>query len=133
MKARICGTVGLVALAVLCAAFQGEAAARGAAAASGQFEPACDIAGAKIEKSGGTATVLFNVESGCQGVEVSWVSSTSTHPTWDESWALEEKVFDSVTQTFPEGHQSLTVKMPDCYYELDFVYGKPIPQLGPPG
>ncbi|HEY1273853.1 MAG TPA: hypothetical protein VGF25_03050 [Thermoleophilaceae bacterium] len=135
MKARICGSVGVVALAVLCAAFPGMAAARGSASATrADFTPACTIESTNVGiKEGGRATITFTVEQGCTGVEVSYVAYTAEHPTWDESWADTEHYFDSMTKTLTGGEQQLSVSVPDCYFELDLVYGKPIQQEGPPG
>jgi len=42
-------------------------------------------------------------------------------------------VFDSDTGTFGAGRHSLTIVVPDCFFQVDFVGGKVINHFGPSG
>jgi uncharacterized repeat protein (TIGR01451 family) len=86
-----------------------------------------------ITISGGVATVRFTVANGCSNIELSLVSYKAPGPTFSEETASQQVKYASQTKTFSAGSGELTVAVPDCYYQVDFVYGKPIDQLGPAG
>jgi uncharacterized repeat protein (TIGR01451 family) len=86
-----------------------------------------------ITISGGVATVHFTVANGCQNVQLSLVSYKAPSATFSEQTADQQVKFDSQTQTVSSGSGVLTVAVPACYYQIDFVYGMPIDHLGPAG
>lgn len=80
----------------------------------------------------GSATVSFTVADGCD-VTLSLVSYTAPGPTFSQATADQQVLFKSVTQEFTAGSHSLNVDVPNCYFQVDFVYGSPLPTLGPAG
>jgi hypothetical protein len=86
-----------------------------------------------IQLIGSTATVTFTIAEGCDAVEISLVSYQAPSATFDEQTASQQKLFAKDTGTFSAGEHTLTVALPNCYYQTDFVYGAPIDQLGPAG
>ncbi|HZT92420.1 MAG TPA: hypothetical protein VFA05_10315 [Gaiellaceae bacterium] len=99
--------------------------------------PQCPSSGAvsnvtPISVDGGTASVTYDVAPGCSG-EVSLVSYEAPGPTYSEDTASQQVLYDSETAPFESGTHTLTVSVPSCYYQIDFVYGAPIDHLGPAG
>jgi hypothetical protein len=86
-----------------------------------------------IQLVGATATVSFTIAEGCDAVEISLVSYQAPSAAFDEQTASQQKLFATDTGTFSAGEHTLTVALPNCYYQTDFVYGKAIEQLGPAG
>jgi hypothetical protein len=84
-----------------------------------------------ITVSGGVATVHFNVASGCSNVQLSLVSYTATGPTFNAGTVTQQVLYDSQTQSFSAGPGTLSIRVPNCYYQLDFVYGLPITHFTP--
>jgi hypothetical protein len=99
--------------------------------------PTCPSSGmvksGPIAVSGATASVTFTVAAGCQNIQLSLVSYKAPSATFDEQTADQQQLFDSKTQTFSAGQYTLSVAMPGCYFQVDFVYGTPITKLGPAG
>ena len=81
-------------------------------------------------QQGDQITVKFYVTS---TVEASLVSYTAPDPFFDADRASMQVVFDSATGTFSPGWRSLTVDVPDSYFQIDFVCGPIIDRLGPAG
>ena len=72
-------------------------------------------------------TVNFTVAA----VKTAKVSLVSYHnPT---GVLADQELFDSDTGTFGAGRHSLTVMLPDCFFQIDFVGGPVINQFGPAG
>jgi hypothetical protein len=94
-----------------------------------QLSAAGAIAGAS---QGGTATVNFTIAAGCN-VELSLVSYQAPAATFDAGTASQQVLFDSATTTFAAGANSLSVSVPNCFFQVDFVMGQPITQLGSGG
>ena len=101
--------------------------------------PTCPSANAAVTSSssimvtGTTANVTFTVAAGCKDIELTLVSYKAPGPTFDEKTADQQVLFDHKTQLFSAGSWQLEVAVPDCYYQVDFVYGKHIEKLGPAG
>ena len=101
--------------------------------------PTCPSANAAVTSSssimvtGTTAKVTFTVAAGCKDIELTLVSYKAPGPTFDEQTADQQVLFDHKTQLFSAGSWQLDVAVPDCYYQVDFVYGKHIEKLGPAG
>ena len=82
--------------------------------------------------SGDTVPVNFTVAAG-KTVTVSFVSYTAPEPFSTAENLQFQELFQADTGTFTGGTHSLTVKVPDCYFQLDFVGGLPIDPFGPAG
>ena len=52
-------------------------------------------------------------------------------PTFSDSTAYQQVIYQQATGTFAPGTHSLTVQIPNCYYQIDFVCGPAINQLEP--
>jgi hypothetical protein len=90
------------------------------------------VSSGPIAVSNGRGSVQFTVAQGCN-VELSLVSYKAPGPTFDESTASQQQLYDSVDMTLPAGSYTWSVAVPSCYYQVDFVYGKPIEHLGTQG
>ena len=97
-------------------------------AANAQVSSSSDIGIA-----GGTATVSFTLAGGCQNVKLSLVSYKAPGPTFDANTADQQTVHDSKTVVLGAGNHTLSVAVPNCYYQVDFVYGDVITKFGPAG
>lgn len=65
--------------------------------------------------------------------QLSLVSYTAPGPTFDAKTADQQVVFQTDIGTFGPGVHTLSVDLPDCYYQVDFVCGPVIVHLGPAG
>jgi len=83
-------------------------------------------------QQGDTVKVNFTVKAG-KNAELTLVSYKAASPVVDESKFYLQKIYQVATGTFAAGAHSLTVKVPDCYFQLDFIGGKAINQFGPVG
>ena len=87
-----------------------------------------------IAIANGKAKVTFDIAAGCTNIELTLVSYKAPGPTFDENTADKQTVFEYKTQLFSAGAgHALEVAVPNCYYQVDFVYGKHIAKLGPAG
>jgi len=77
--------------------------------------------------------VSFTVAAGCSNIKLSLVSYKAPGPAFDEKTADQQTVHDSKTVLLGAGNHTLTVAVPNCYYQVDFVYGDVIAKLGPAG
>ena len=80
---------------------------------------------------GDTVKVNFTVAKG--QVTVSLVSYKATAPIFTATNVSDQRVHDLATGTFCAGSHSLTVRVPDCYFQVDFVGGRAIDKFGPAG
>ncbi|HEY8103584.1 MAG TPA: hypothetical protein VIE18_03655 [Gaiellaceae bacterium] len=87
----------------------------------------------EIGIAGGTATVSFTIAAGCENIKLSLVSYKAPGPAFDANTADQQTVHDFKTVVLGAGNQTLTVAMPSCYYQVDFVYGDVITKFGPAG
>jgi hypothetical protein len=83
---------------------------------------------------GDTVVVNFTVNAACTaGVEVSLVSYFAPGPTWDPNTASQQQVFNSQTETFTPGPNSIgPVTVPVGCFQIDFVRGAVIYPFSPP-
>ncbi len=81
---------------------------------------------------GDIVQVTFTVTSGSP-ITLSLVSYTAPGATFDANVADQQQIFEYDTGTFGPGTYVLTVHLPDSFYQVDFVCGKPIDQFGPAG
>lgn len=86
---------------------------------------------------GGQATVSFTMGAGCTGRQLSLVSYTAPSDTFSRDNASQQRIFQAETGTFGDQTGShtyvLQVNVPSCFFQIDFVSGSPITQLGPAG
>src|SRR5688572_26370141 len=83
-------------------------------------------------KEGDTVKVNFTVAAG-KTVELSLVSYKATAPFSDANNLQFQQIHQVATGTFAAGKHCLTVCVPKCYFQLDFVGGKAIDPFGPAG
>ncbi|HEV3165259.1 MAG TPA: SdrD B-like domain-containing protein [Isosphaeraceae bacterium] len=81
---------------------------------------------------GDTVSATFTLPAG-ETDTVSLVSYTAPGSTFVASQASQQMVYDMVTQTFTGGTHTLTVDVPNCYFQVDFVCGPVIDKFGPAG
>jgi hypothetical protein len=84
-----------------------------------------------IDSSTHRANVTFTVAAGCKDIKLTLVSYKAPGPTFDVNTADKQTVFDYKTQLFSAGTWHLDVAYPDCYFQVDFVYGERIEKFGP--
>jgi hypothetical protein len=81
---------------------------------------------------GDTVQVTFTVPAGMSD-QLTLVSYTAPGPTYVASTAYQQQIYQQATGTFaPGGPYTLTVQIPNGNYQIDFVCGPAINQLGPP-
>jgi hypothetical protein len=112
-----------------------DAANGGSASCQSPPPPSCPSTGAvtdagPISVTGDTATVTFTVGAGCSDVEVSLVSYKAPSAAYSDESALQQTLYKFVTATVSGGTHTLSVGVPSCYYQVDFVYGLPITTFG---
>ena len=81
-------------------------------------------------QQGDTVTVTFTVPSGMNDT-LTLVSYIAPGPSFSDSTAYEQVIYQQATGTFTPGTHSLTVNIPNSYYQIDFVCGPAIAQLEP--
>jgi hypothetical protein len=75
----------------------------------------------------------FTVPANCS-VVLSFVSYQAPGATYDPNTASQQTVFNSQDSvTFAAGDHSMAVDIPSCFFQVDFVRGAVIHQLGPAG
>ena len=96
---------------------------------SGSSTNVSDLAGHTAP--GDTVTVTFTVPSGANDT-LTLVSYYAQSATFSNSNAQQQLIYQQDTGTFaPGGPYSLTVQIPNSYYQIDFVCGQAISQLEP--
>ncbi len=87
-----------------------------------------DLAG--NTQQGDTVTVTFTVPSGMNDT-LTLVSYEAPSSSFTDSNAYEQTIYQQATGTFSPGTHTLTVKIPNCDYQIDFVCGQSINELEP--
>ena len=83
-------------------------------------------------QQGDTVTVTFTVPAGTMSDQLTLVSYIAPGPSFSDSTAYQQVIYQQATGTFAPGTtDTLTVKIPNCYYQIDFVCGPAISQLEP--
>ncbi len=82
-------------------------------------------------KSGDTVTVNFKIAASCKDVELSLVSYKATSATFTKETGAQQTLFKKDTGKWDAGDHTMTVTVPDCYFQVDFVRGAVIEKLGP--
>lgn len=83
-------------------------------------------------KSGDTVVVHFTVMPNCHE-QLSLASYEATSLDTSQSGVLSQTLFSSDTGTFGSGSWTLSVVIPSCMYQVDFVRGGVITHFGPIG
>ncbi|HYO09354.1 MAG TPA: prealbumin-like fold domain-containing protein [Tepidisphaeraceae bacterium] len=83
-------------------------------------------------KQGDVVTANFTVKAG-KTVELSLVAYKANAPFSSAQNLQYQKISDLATGTFSAGKHCMTVCVPDCYFQVDFVGGKAIDPFGPAG
>ena len=83
-------------------------------------------------QQGDTVTANFTVKAG-KTVELSLVAYKATAPYSSGDNLQYQKLVDVDTGVFAAGTHSLTVEVPDCYFQIDFIGGQAITPFGPAG
>jgi len=81
---------------------------------------------------GDTVQAFFTVRNG-DSAQVTLVSYTAPGSSFDPNTASQQQEFDVQTGTFGPGTHSLTVTIPNSFFQVDFVLGAAIDHFGPAG
>lgn len=81
---------------------------------------------------GDTVQVTFDVLAGHTDV-LSLVSYTAPGSSFNANTASQQKIYQDASGVFGPGWHSLTVVVPQCYFQIDFVCGYAIDHFGPAG
>lgn len=132
----------LALFAVLVAAYPGAmvAAARDAAGTDGGLTPTVSQVTCPADPltansgilgavPGGTATASITIAAGCS-VDVSLVSYEAPSASFTFESAGQQVLFGSQTVS-GAGLHTLSVNVPNCFFQVDLVFGQPITNLGP--
>jgi hypothetical protein len=95
---------------------------------NGCWTTVSDLAGKTNQ--GDKVRVTFTVPAGTSD-EVTLVSYIAPTPYWSDSNAYQQKIYQQSGGTFGPGTYTLTVQIPNSYYQVDFVCGSAIDQLEP--
>ncbi len=82
---------------------------------------------------GDEVTVVFTVKPNSLPSVYTLVSYTAPESYFNADTASQQRIYDLATGTFGPGTHSMTVVVPDCNFQVDFVCGTVIDQLGPKG
>jgi hypothetical protein len=82
---------------------------------------------------GDTIVVNVTVAKWAGPTTVSFVSYHATGPTFDPNTASQQVIAQDVAGTFGPGPHTLTLQVPQGFYEVDFVLGAAIDHFGPAG
>ena len=83
--------------------------------------------------AGDTIVANFTVAQNSRPVVVTLVSYNAPGASFDPNTASKQTVFEIATGTFGPGEHSLTVHLPNGFYQVDFVAGEAIDRFGPAG
>jgi uncharacterized protein DUF11 len=84
------------------------------------------IVGGSILVAGGKATATFSISAACPATTVTLASYEAPAATF----SLPQTLFDDASATFASGGPyTLTVDLPDCFFQVDLVTGTAIPVL----
>ncbi len=75
-----------------------------------------------INISGTTATATFDVPRGCPGTHVLLASYTAPNGTDGKPYS-EQKLYSSNRAKFGPGRHQISIKIPNCYYQVDLARG----------
>jgi hypothetical protein len=82
------------------------------------------ITGATMSVSGQTATASFTVPATCASSEFSIVSYRA--PNSKGIPITQQTIFQSLSETFGPGAQTMSIQLPNCFYQADLYTGPPV-------
>lgn len=82
----------------------------------------CTTSNESISISGNTATGTFTVPSGCPGTHVLMASYTAPNGTNGKPYSA-QKLYASTRAKLGPGRHNLSVRLPNCYYQVDLARG----------
>jgi uncharacterized surface anchored protein len=82
-------------------------------------------------QQGDTVVANFTIAPTSSPVTVSLVSYNAPGSSFNAGTAAQQSILVVATGTFSAGQHSLTVQLPDNYYQVDFIAGQAIDQFGP--
>ena len=74
--------------------------------------------------------VVFTIAAGCTNVQISFASYKMPQKTYDAN--QKQELYSSATGSFSAGKHELSIRLPPCYYQVDFVSGSVLSYVGPP-
>lgn len=84
-------------------------------------------------QQGDRVQVTFTVIACAEPHPLTLVSYVAPGATFDPATANQQQIYDLATGVFGPGTYSLTVTIPNSYYQIDFVCGEAIDRFGPAG
>ncbi len=78
------------------------------------------------------ATFTLIDRQGCGDLEVRLLSYTAPEPFWNPATAHLQRLVRSEGGVLPPGRHSLSLTAPECFFQVDLVYGAPIEVFAPP-
>ncbi|HMN42668.1 MAG TPA: SdrD B-like domain-containing protein [Phycisphaerales bacterium] len=83
--------------------------------------------------AGDNVQVIFTIPAGAEDHVFTLVSYTAPSSTFVAADAYLQQIYDIDTGLFGPGTHTLTVQIPDSFYQVDFVCGEAIDAFGPAG
>jgi hypothetical protein len=83
--------------------------------------------------SGDTVTVNFTIAAGSSPTVVSFAAYDAPGSSFNAGTASQQVLVEDSTGTFGPGQYSLSVVVPNDFYQIDFVVGNAIDRFGPAG
>ncbi len=84
-------------------------------------------------RQGDTVVAHFTIAGACAVMQLSLASYKAPQPVFDANSPISQTLFASDTGFFGPGAHALTVTVPGCDYQVDFVTGGVLAQIGPKG
>lgn len=79
---------------------------------------------------GATVEVTFDLAAGCEDLQVGLAAYETSSATWDPSKAEDQELFAKDTGVFDAGTPgTLSVTVPECYFQVDFFTGPVLTKL----
>ena len=79
---------------------------------------------------GDKVKVNFTIAAGCSNEQISFVAYNAAGASFDVNTAPQQTVSSKDSGSFGAGDHSLSVTIPSCFYQVDFVRGPVIEHLG---
>lgn len=83
--------------------------------------------------SGDHVKLNFAIAAGCNDIQLSLVAYKAPSASFNAATAHLQVLYDSETGFFDAGNHSMEIDVPACFFQVDFVFGAVIVQLGPAG
>lgn len=124
---RVAGLTGAAALTVATVAVLGTPSYAQPTYPTCRSTPA-DVEVVSIDYAKGTATVKLKDSALCEAAGITLVSYEAQSNQWETS--RPQYLYDHQTQIVPRGETAdYKIKVPDCYWQVDLVFGRPIETL----